>query len=221
MEIVYACGCGLDVHAKTVVACLITPDQKERRTCSTMPDDVLRLSDWLVNAGGTHVAIASTGVDWKPVFTILEGLMEVIVVHARHSKAVPGHTTDARDRAWLADLLRHGLRAASVIPPRPSRDLRALTRSRSRVLRDQSAVANRIQKVIERGNSKLGHVVNCAGRQWPRHGAGLSGGRDQCHDHGGLRTPEREAEKAGVGPRARWPPDGHATVGARGVTSAV
>jgi hypothetical protein len=162
MEIVYECCCGLDVHAKTVVACLLKQDQKERRTFSTMPDDLLRLSDWLVQAGCTHVAIESTGVYWKPVFNILEGLMEVILVNARHVKAVPGHQTDARDSAWLADLLRHGLLKARFIPPRHIRDLRELTRYRQSVLRDQSAVANRLQKVIESGNIKLGQVASDA-----------------------------------------------------------
>jgi hypothetical protein len=156
MEIVYECCCGLDVHAKTVVACLLKQDQKERRTFSTMTDDLLRLADWLVHEGCTHVAIESTGVYWKPVFNILEGLMEVILVNARHGKAVPGHKTDARDSAWLADLLRHGLLKASFMPPRPIRDLRELTRYRQRVLRDQSTGAKRLQKVIESGNMKLG-----------------------------------------------------------------
>ena len=108
------------------------------------------------------MAIESTGVYWRPVFTMLEGLMAVILVNARHVKAVPGHKTDARDSAWLADLLRHGLLKASVIPPRPIRDLRELPRYRSSVLRDQSAVANRIQKVIESGTSKLGQVASDA-----------------------------------------------------------
>ena len=129
MEIMYECCCGLDVHAKTVVACLMKQDQKGRRTFSTMTDDVLRLADWLVTAGCTPVAIESTGVYWKPVFNILEGLMEVILVNARHVKAVPGHKTDARASAWLADLLRHGLLKARFIPPRPLRDLRELTQS--------------------------------------------------------------------------------------------
>jgi hypothetical protein len=110
----------------------------------------------LVHEGCTHVAIESTGVYWKPVFNILEGLMEVILVNARHGKAVPGHKTDARDSAWLADLLRHGLLKASFMPPRPIRDLRELTRYRQRVLRDQSTGAKRLQKVIESGNMKLG-----------------------------------------------------------------
>ena len=106
--------------------------------------------------------IERTGVYWQPVFNSLAGLMDVILVHARHGTAVPGHQTEARDRAWLADLLRHGLLTASCIPPRPIRDLRALTRSRHSVLRDQRAVANRIQQGIARGNSKRGHVASDA-----------------------------------------------------------
>jgi transposase len=162
MEIGSACGGGLDVHAKTVVACLRTQDQKERRTFSTMTDDVLRWADWFVQAGGTHVAIESTGVYWKPVFNILEGLLEVRLVNARHVKAVPGHQTDARDRAWLTDLLRPGRLKARFIPPRPLRELRELTRYRQRVLRDQRAVANRLPQVLERGNMKRGQVASDA-----------------------------------------------------------
>ena len=162
MEIVYECCCGLDVHAKTVVACLLKQDQKERRTFSTMTDDLLRLAAWLVHEGCTHVALESTGVYWQPVFNILEGLMDVILVNARHVKGVPGHKTDARDCAWLADLLRYGLLKASFIPPRPIRDLRELTRYRQRVLRDQSTGANRLQKVIESGKIKLGQVARDA-----------------------------------------------------------
>ena len=117
MEVVYECCCGLDVHAKTVVACLITKGRKEIRTFATMTDELLQLGDWLSSAGCTHVAIESTGVYWKPVFNILEGLLTVILVNARHIKAVPGRKTDVRDCEWLADLLRHGLLKASFIPP--------------------------------------------------------------------------------------------------------
>jgi len=88
--------------------------------------------------------------------------MEVILVNARHVKAVPGHKTDARESAWLADLLRHGLLKASCIPPRHIRDLRERTRYRHSVLRDRSTVANRLQKVIESGTMKLGQVASAA-----------------------------------------------------------
>jgi len=159
MEILYRSCCGFDVHAKTVVVCLIKDGQKSVRTFSTMTDDLLRLSDWLVGEGCTHVAIESTGVYWKPVFNILEGVMEVILVNARHVKAVPGRKTDVRDCEWLADLLRHGLLKASFIPPLEIRELRELTRYRQTLVREQASVANRVQRTIESGNIKLGQVA--------------------------------------------------------------
>ena len=157
---VYACCCGLDVHAKTVVACLVTKGRKEIRTFATMTDELLQLGDWLSSAGCTHVAIESTGVYWKPVFNILESLLKVILVNARHIKAVPGRKTDVRDCEWLADLLRHGLLKASFIPPREIRELRELLRYRQTVVTEHTAVANRITKLIESANIKLGQVAS-------------------------------------------------------------
>ena len=104
MEVVYECCCGLDVHAKTVVACVIKKGRKEIRTFATMTANLLALGDWLTSEGCTHVAIESTGVYGKPVFNLLEGTVEVILVNARHIKAVPGRKTDVRDCEWLADL---------------------------------------------------------------------------------------------------------------------
>jgi len=159
MQVIYPCCCGLDVHAKTVVACLIKQGKRQTRTFSTMTDDLLRLSDWLVSEGCTHVAIESTGVYWKPVFNILEGPLSVILVNAGDVKAVPGRKTDVRDCAWLADLLRHGLLKASFIPPLAIRELRELTRYRQTLIKEHTAVANRIRKLIESANIKLGQVA--------------------------------------------------------------
>jgi transposase len=142
------------------------------RTFSTMTDDLLRLCDWLTAEGCTHVAIESTGVYWKPVFNILEGEMAVILVNARHVKAVPGRKTDVKDCEWLADLLRHGLLKASFIPPLEIRELRELTRYRQTLVREQASVANRVQRIIESGNIKLAQVATDAlgvsGRQMLR-----------------------------------------------------
>lgn len=160
MQVVYDCCCGMDVHAKTVVACLLKAGKKEVRTFSTMTTDLLALLDWLSEAGCSHVAMESTGVYWKPVFNILEGQLQVVLVNARHVKAVPGRKTDVRDCEWLADLLRHGLVRASFIPPREIRELRELTRYRQAVVKEHTAVANRIQKVLESGNIKLGQVAS-------------------------------------------------------------
>lgn len=159
MQVLYPCCCGIDVHAKTAVVCLIKQGKRQTRTFSTMTDDLLRLSDWLTVEGCTHVAIESTGVYWKPVFNILESVLTVILVNARDAKAVPGRKTDVRDCEWLADLLRHGLLRASFIPPLEIRELRELTRYRQTLIKEHTAVANRIQKLIESANIKLGQVA--------------------------------------------------------------
>ena len=159
MEILYSRCCGLDVHAKTVVACLCVEGDKQIRTFSTMTADLVQLADWLLAAGCTHVAIESTGVYWRPVFNLLEDHFTVLLVNAQHIKAVPGRKTDVRDCDWICDLLRHGLLKASFIPPRHIRALRELTRHRQILARDRAAVANRIQKLLESANIKLGQVA--------------------------------------------------------------
>jgi len=160
MEVLYLSCAGLDVHAKTVVACLIKDGKKEVRTFSSMTDDLLLMSDWLISAGCTVVAMESTGVYWKPVFNLLEGLMEVLLVNAQHVKAVPGRKTDVKDCEWLCDLLRHGLLKGSFIPPLEIRELRELTRYRQTLVKEEASVANRIQRLIESGNIKLGQVAS-------------------------------------------------------------
>jgi transposase len=170
MDVVYPRCCGLDLHKRTVVACLLTSGPrdkpvKEVRTFGTMTDDLLALADWLLAAGCTHVAMESTGVLWKPVFNLLEGGFELLLVNAHHVKAVPGRKTDVRDCEWLADLLRHGLLRPSFVPERSQRELRELTRYRTTLVRERSAEVNRLQKTLEGANIKLGAVAsNVAGR---------------------------------------------------------
>ncbi|MGZ3675839.1 MAG: IS110 family RNA-guided transposase [Ktedonobacterales bacterium] len=164
MEIVYARCCGLDVHKRTVVACRIVPGaagtpSKELRTFGTMTRDLLALADWLREASCTHVAMESTGVFWKPIYNLLEGQFEVLVVNAQHIKAVPGRKTDVRDAEWIADLLRHGLLRPSFIPDRPQRELRELTRYRTTLVQERATAVNRLQKVLEGANIKLASVA--------------------------------------------------------------
>jgi len=162
MQIIHDICCGLDVHAKTVVACLIKQGRKQTLSFSTMTADLLRLLDWLLAEGCTIVAIESTGVYWRPIFNILEPSVEVMLINARHVKAVPGRKTDVKDCKWLADLLRHALLKPSFIPPIEIRELRELTRYRQSLVREQASVANRVQKIAESGNIKLSQVASDA-----------------------------------------------------------
>jgi transposase len=165
MEVLYARCAGLDVHKKTVVACRVfTPGsgrkQQEVRTFGTTTRELLALLDWLREGGCTHVAMESTGEYWKPVYNLLEGHAELLLVNPQHCKNVPGRKTDVKDAEWLADLLRHGLVKGSFVPPRPQRELRDLTRGRCNLIEERTRIVNRLQKVLEDANIKLGDVAS-------------------------------------------------------------
>jgi transposase len=161
MKPIYDRCCGLDVHKKTVVACRLMPEGKQTRTFGTMTDQLLELRKWLLEAGISHVAMESTGVYWKPVFNLLEDQgMELLVVNARHVKAVPGRKTDVKDAEWLAELLQHGLLKASFIPDRESRERRELVRYRRSLVEQRAHLVQRIQKLLEGANIKLGDVAS-------------------------------------------------------------
>lgn len=164
MEVLYRSACGMDVHKKTVTACVAVsgangPARRETRTFSTMTGDLLAMSDWLSEQGVTHIAMESTGVYWKPIYQLLEGVFTVLLVNAMHVKRVPGRKTDVSDAEWLADLLRHGLLSASFIPPMEIRELREWTRLRKQLVRDRASAVNRVQKLLESMNIKLASVA--------------------------------------------------------------
>jgi transposase len=164
MQVVHTRCCGLDVHQRTVTACVLVTGEdgavaKKVRTFSTMTDGLLTLADWLASLGVTHVAMESTGVYWQPVYNLLEDGVDVVLVNAQHIKAVPGRKTDVKDAEWIADLLRHGLLKASFIPPAPIRELRELTRYRKSLIHERAQEANRLHKVLETANIKLATVA--------------------------------------------------------------
>jgi transposase len=161
LEVLHERCCGLDVHKRTVVACVRTPEGQQTRTYGTTTGELLELADWLLGCGVTHVAMESTGVFWQPVYNLLEGTgLELLVANAQRVKAVPGRKTDVKDAAWLADLLRHGLVQGSVIPDRPRRELRELVRYRTGLIRQRAQVGQRIQKTLEGANVKLASVAS-------------------------------------------------------------
>jgi transposase len=164
MDVIYSRCCGLDVHKREVVACVVISGSdgmpsKTIRAFGTMTPDILALADWLATQEVTHVTMESTGVYWKPIWNLLEEQFELFLVNARHVKAVPGRKTDVRDCEWLAELLRHGLLSGSFVPDRPQRELRELTRYRTSLVRERTAAANRLQKTLEGANVKLASVA--------------------------------------------------------------
>jgi transposase len=84
----------------------------------------------------------------------------VFLVHAAHVKNVPGRKTDKADARWLAKLMRFGLLQASFIPPKGQRDVRDLTRYRTKLVQERIREVNRVQGVLERANIKLASVAS-------------------------------------------------------------
>src|ERR671923_918248 len=174
MQVVHERCCGLDVHKKTVVACVLTPGiggrpRREVRTFGTMTADLEDLAEWLASEGVTHVAMESTGVFWQPIWNLLEGRFTLLLVNAQHIKAVPGRKTDVKDCEWLAELLRHGLLKASFVPDRPQRELRELTRYRTAKVRERSREVQRLQKTLDGANIKLATVASSVVGKSARH----------------------------------------------------
>jgi transposase len=155
-------GCGLDVHKKVVVATIDGEGiKKQTREFSTITSSLKELRDWLLDNGITHVAMESTGVFWKPVYNVLEPSgLRVWIVNAAHVKYVPGHKTDQKDSAWLCKLLLAGLLKPSYIPAKEQRELRDLTRYRTKLVQSNASNKNRIIRILEDANIKLSSVLS-------------------------------------------------------------
>jgi transposase len=164
MELLYARCAGLDVHRDTVVACIrVQTDGRastDVRTFGTKTGELLDLAAWLSEHEVTHVAMEATGVYWRPVWHILDGDFELVLANAAHIKAVPGRKTDVNDATWIADLLAHGLIRGSFVPPTSIQDLRMLTRTRKQLVRERASHAQRVDKLLQDANIKLGSVLS-------------------------------------------------------------
>src|SRR5229473_4239626 len=165
MENIFPCCAGLDVHRDSVEACVrrIEPNgrwHQQTRHWGTMTRDLLAMADWMAAQGVTQVAMESTGVYWKPIYNILESRFTVLLVNARHLKQVRGRKSHIRDCLWIAQLLQHGLLKGSFVRPRPQRELRDVTRHRTQLVEEKTRTSNRIEKVLEDANIKLGSVAS-------------------------------------------------------------
>jgi transposase len=165
LEVKVENGAGIDVGKKFLAVCVLTGpvDRKpvaEVRRFGTSVKELERLRAWLAERKCTEAVMESTGCYWKPVFNILEGSLKIVLANPEQVKALRGKKTDPNDSRWLASLLRHGLVQGSFIPPRDIRELRDLTRRRRRLVGDGAAERNRVQKVLEDANVKIGNVLS-------------------------------------------------------------
>lgn len=164
MEVVHPRVAGLDVHMKSVTVCARLQQgaqaHTEVRTFQTMTGDIHSMMSWLKAKGITAVAMEATGVYWKPIWNLMEDQFELLLCNPAHMKQVPGRKTDVSDAEWIASLHAHGLLRPSFIPDRDQRDFRDLARMRWKTTCHKTAVSNRIAKVLEDANIKLGSVAS-------------------------------------------------------------
>lgn len=200
-------GCGIDVHKETAVATVQGKGIKtETRTFSTFTSSLKDLKEWLSSIGITHIAMESTGIYWKPVFNILEDTFEILLVNARHLKNVPGRKTDKADSRWICKLLISGLLKGSFVPPENIRELRDLSRYRSKLTGQIASEKNRMQRILEDANIKLSSVVtDTSGVVATKLIDGLIAGRkdldvliNECY-HGKLSASKEELKEAITG----------------------
>ena len=160
MEVRWDRCAGIDLGKKSLVVCLRDGRTKTVRTYGTTTAELRALRDWLTAAGCEAVAMEATGSYWKPVWNVLETAdWTLLLANPQRIKAIPGRKSDVRDAEWIAELLRHGLILASFVPDRAQRELRELTRYRSSLTQDRAREVNRLAKVLEGGNIKLGSVL--------------------------------------------------------------
>jgi transposase len=157
---------GIDVGKKWIAVCVLTGPahgdaESEIRKFETTNQSLAHLAKWLEECGCTHVVMESTGEYWRPIYNVLEAATqaEIILANAQQVKGMRGHKTDPEDAHWLAHLLRHGMIRPSYIPPLPIRQLRDLTRRRQQLVRNEAQERNRVQKILEDANIKLGNVL--------------------------------------------------------------
>ncbi|SRR5712691_7457980 len=192
MDVIHPKCAGLDVHQKTIVACVRlmagNTVQYHRETFGTATRDLFALADWLSGHGVTHVALESTGVYWKPVWYALEGQFGLLLANPLHVRNIPGRKSDINDATWIADLLAHGLIRSSFVPPEPIQDLRDLTRTRKQLTRETARHTLRLQKTLDQANLKLTGLLTDI--------LGVSGRAILDALVGGERDPERLADLA-------------------------
>jgi transposase len=199
-------GCGIDLHKKVLVATVRgTGIKEETRSYDSFTESIEKMRDWLKELNITHVAMESTGVYWKPVYNILESHFEILLVNARHLKNIPGNKTDKKDSKRITKLLLAGLLKGSFIPPRPTRNLRDVTRYKRKIVGQISSEKNRIHKFLEDANIKLSSVVsNLSGATATKIIDAIIGGEEDVNElvkfrHGKMKSTVKELASALTG----------------------
>src|SRR3954453_8768724 len=166
VKIVYPHCAGVDIHKDSMTVCVFadagngSAPEYHKRNFPTHSEGIREFESWLKQYQVTEVGLESTGVYWKPVWNALEGRFGLHLCNPQHTRAIPGHKTDLQDGTRIAELLAHGMLPESFIPPQWQRELRDLTRLRVRMVQESTRTGNRIGKVLEDAQIKLGSVAS-------------------------------------------------------------
>jgi len=167
MDVVVERCAGLDVHSRQVTACALWHTAggrlgEAKAEFATTAAGLSRLVAWLREHGVSAVGMEATGVYWMPVYAALEAAegFDLTLANAHQVKGLPGRKTDMNDAAWLARLIRHGLVRKSLVPPKPIRELRDLTRYRRSLVEAQASERRRLIKLLDAADLKLAAVLS-------------------------------------------------------------
>jgi transposase len=157
----------VDVGKNELKVCLRVPGdgagrrRQEVRTYPARTRSILQLADWVAEQRVELVVMEATGDYWKPVFYLLEDVVECWLLDARRVKHLPGRPkTDREDAIWLAKVAERGMAKPCFVPPKPIRQLRDLTRYRRVLTQDRARNKQRLEKTLEDAQIKLSSVIS-------------------------------------------------------------
>ncbi len=135
-------------------------DEVQVQSFGTMTCDLQTIIDWLNKCGVDTVAMESTGVYWKPLFSVLlKAGFEVYLVNSKQVRNVSGRKNDEDDAAWIQKLHSCGLLKSSYLPDDEQETLRTLVRYRRTLTMDCNRFILRMQKSLEMMNIKVHTVI--------------------------------------------------------------
>jgi transposase len=168
MKVLYERVAGIDVHKDMIKVAIRSPGDKPwtRKTeileYRTFYGVLQHMAIELVRRGVTHVVMEASGVYTEPVYYALaeQPFTEIAVINPAHAKALKGHKTDAKDCARLAELFECGLLRGSYIPAPELKEVRDLTRYRTKTVQARTSEIQRLGKALESAGIKLGSVAS-------------------------------------------------------------
>lgn len=167
LHVVHARAAGLDVHKMSITATVRICDEGqgsptcETREFSALPTGLAKLSRWLLDHRVTAAGMEATGIFWEaPRDVLADAGIEVQLYNAQQVKQLRGRKTDVQDSLWLARICQFDLARRSLVLDAKFRQLRVVSRARSKLVKDRSRLRNRAHKVLDRCGARVGGILS-------------------------------------------------------------